>query len=398
MASYGFLGTNDAATQQVMAESLLKWNQNRPKNTNLSYLPKQKEWTNWCQNKYPPVPENWPDLSWQGSLPGDLVDEGKMFLFMKEQVYERAPRTGPRVVAARKRKAEEMLKPEVLDDDEVIADLAVKVGYSTIEAYESAIIALYNEQRTLRTNLMPNPRGVALKALRKSVAREAAERRRTEYADKGDGTIKDVYAFSQVPDHTRAALGLKGQKTTVDGAVRTSVDFLLANSMLLRGEERLTTELADLFCIDLPKEGLLAAQGTQSTERAVKALVLLLPKTKTNQEGELQYGAALRHKDPFACPVGALALWFFLRWQVGHEPFPSFLRNEDWYRIRILRRSWQEPETSIAYTTHNEWTKKLYVACGIRSSKSTHLPRKAAAQNADKAGVPESQVSGTLLP
>ena len=38
-------------------------------------------------------------------LPYDWVDEGKLLLFVMEEVVHRAPRTGPRLVAARKRKA-----------------------------------------------------------------------------------------------------------------------------------------------------------------------------------------------------------------------------------------------------------------------------------------------------
>jgi hypothetical protein len=35
----------------------------------------------------------------------------------------------------------------------------------------------------------------------------------------------------------------------------------------------------------------------------------------------------------------------------------------------------------------------LYQACGIKTSKVSHAPRVAAAQNADMDGVPEGQVS-----
>src|SRR5271163_3426958 len=39
-------------------------------------------------------------------LPYDWVDEGKLLLFTTEQVVNRAPRTGPRLVAERKRRRE----------------------------------------------------------------------------------------------------------------------------------------------------------------------------------------------------------------------------------------------------------------------------------------------------
>ena len=38
-------------------------------------------------------------------LPGDLVDEGKLLLFMAEEVVDRAPRSGQRLALERKRRA-----------------------------------------------------------------------------------------------------------------------------------------------------------------------------------------------------------------------------------------------------------------------------------------------------
>jgi hypothetical protein len=63
---------------------------------------------NWCAGNWPPIPEDWADtkLSWPPGqqLPGDLVDEGKLLLFMKEEVVSRAPKKGGRVAKQRKRK------------------------------------------------------------------------------------------------------------------------------------------------------------------------------------------------------------------------------------------------------------------------------------------------------
>ncbi|KAM4061786.1 DDE superfamily endonuclease [Hirsutella rhossiliensis] len=45
---------------------------------------------------------------------------------------------------------------------------------------------------------------------------------------------------------------------------------------------------------------------------------------KTNQHGRMEYGSALRHRDPRSCLIGALAFWLFWRWQVEKaEKFPS---------------------------------------------------------------------------
>jgi hypothetical protein len=67
--------------------------------------------------------------------------------------------------------------------------------------------------------------------------------------------------------------------------------------------------------------------------------VILMRQGKINQHGQMEYGVALRHQDPKACLIGALAFWFFWRWQCEGEPFPRFTQSEDWYDIKVLRQS-----------------------------------------------------------
>lgn len=90
----------DPHVRAVVDELLLDQSLNQPKNTTRQYVPKQKEWRDWCAARYPLLPPAWSAWApWDGSpLPGDLVDEGKLLLFMMA-VAKRAPRTGKRLVA-----------------------------------------------------------------------------------------------------------------------------------------------------------------------------------------------------------------------------------------------------------------------------------------------------------
>ncbi|KJZ70028.1 hypothetical protein HIM_10579 [Hirsutella minnesotensis 3608] len=114
-------------------------------------------------------------------------------------------------------------------------------------------------------------------------------------------------------------------------------------------------QLADCFPLDLPNEGLKVPGYT------TKALVVVMNCGKTNQHGRMEYGSALRHRDPRSCLVGALAFWFFWRWQVERtEKFPVFQRSEDWYDTKVLRRSAKEPQAKLSSQTAWEWTPRFY--------------------------------------
>ena len=211
-------------------------------------------------------------------LPGDFVDEGKLLLFIKEQVAERAPRAGPRLAEEKKRrKGEKKLTPnsqakkrriasatEALDTgqeedtglvsevEEHCSELTLK--YNSIRGYVSAINELWAHQVSTLMHNAPRPQGVALKALKASVARHEHQRRRSEYVDRGVDSIKDGYTAAQVPDVARATF-LERQEKSIEAALRTWVDFLLGHSMLLQLGNQLALELPDLFAMPLPKEG-----------------------------------------------------------------------------------------------------------------------------------------------
>jgi hypothetical protein len=121
------------------------------------------------------------------------VDEGKLLLFIKDEVASRAPRKGRRLKAERQRKdkgkgkrqAESPLpssRPlkqrrghagmpvlEEGDDDEACSDLVLM--YNTVRGYCSAINELWAHQTSLGLHSAARPQRVALTALKTSIAR-----------------------------------------------------------------------------------------------------------------------------------------------------------------------------------------------------------------------------------
>ncbi|XP_044716908.1 centromere DNA-binding protein complex CBF3 subunit [Hirsutella rhossiliensis] len=241
----------DPRVRAAIEHYLLDLENTQPKNTKRNYRPKQEEWKEWCQANWPAIPDVWPASVPQGQqLPGDLVDEGKLLLFMKET-------------------------------------------QSTIRYHRYA---------------RPHQRGMV-------------------------------------------------REREIACALRTQVDFLLGNHMLLRSGNRLPMELADCFPWTYPTR----LQGPGYT---TKALVVVMNCGKTNQHGRMEKA----------------------------ERFPVFQRSEDWYETKVLRRSAKEPQAPLSGQTAREWTSRFYKKAGIKVSKVSHAPRVAATQNADMAGVDEGQI------
>jgi hypothetical protein len=269
-----------------------------------------------------------------------------------------------------------------LEEDEV------KLAYNSVRGYISALKRLYEEQRKVQHNTAPEPVQLGVKCLKRALLRSKWARDRQNLVDRGEGTIKDSYMPSQIPDHTRAAW--QWNENWACG-FRTNLDFLFGNHMLLRSSNRLPLELADCCTMELLNEGLFQDQG-QARQRT-RILVLVLNYGKTNQHGNKQYAGAMRHRDPLSCAVSQLAFWLFWRWHCEREPFPCMRSSYEWYNIKLIRRSLKENMGKLHYNTANDWTNRLYAKAGISGPKTTHLPRQAGAQHADMQGVSIEEVS-----
>lgn len=215
-------------------------------------------------------------------MPGDWVDEGKLLLFIREEVATRPPRRGRRLLAERKRKTEDKAQglqkkrktkndeairtgerqPEGADDHDGESDNEkdetsdLVLMYNSVRGYVSAINELWKVQTSKGLHNAPMPVNVALNALKTSVVRREHHRRRQEFVDRGEATIQDGYTIAHIPQIHDKIWGLElGGDRAIEQALRTKVDFLFGNSMLLRTSNRLPMELPDLFSVDLPREG-----------------------------------------------------------------------------------------------------------------------------------------------
>jgi Centromere DNA-binding protein complex CBF3 subunit, domain 2/Transcriptional activator of glycolytic enzymes len=271
---------------------------------------------------------------------------------------------------------------------------------ASIEAYVSALMSLWREQHA--TQNAPGPPGVPIPSPERSEAlkiflidrrQREADRRRNEYVDRAVGTLSDGYTHDELVDFVRhgwegweggSEPGRKRKRFTLaqpESHLRTVVDFLLAHSMLLRGESRRNAELADMFTLQLPK-----------TEGATPcwALMLRVDRGKTNHFGKVQYGVAVRHAEPLRCVLGQLACYLFYRWNVAGESPPTFRRRQDWYRFCVLKGG--DARHPMSYDTQLKGTTQAFDAIGVCSSKKTHAGRAQGAKHAELARVSEDQI------
>ena len=153
------------------------------------------------------------------------------------------------------------------DDEGLFAEPELQLAYNSVRLYIAAIQRLYEEQKSRNVNPAPRPQGVALKALKKSILAVVWARKRREYTDRLEGTIKDSYSKAQIPQHHAAAWQTVGNTSCL---LRTQVDFLLGNHMLLRQSNRRPMELPDCFRLELPNE------GQKSAELPTYALVIVI--------------------------------------------------------------------------------------------------------------------------
>ena len=86
-------------------------------------------------------------------------------------------------------------------------------------------------------------------------------------------------------------------------------------------------ELSDLCCLELQKESL-------DKEELCVALILQIAIGNTNGLRTL-YGRVLRHRNVFLCPIGALALYLFFRFNIQGEEI-DLNENILWFDQKLL--------------------------------------------------------------
>lgn len=90
------------------------------------------------------------------------------------------------------------------------------------------------------------------------------------------------------------------------------------------------------------------------------------------------------------CPLNAVALHLFWRWQIDCESFPDVSHRERWYDIHLINGADRAKE--LSYNTQLNRVKRAFVACGIDSTAWMHANRGSGAKVAETFGASVEQI------
>ena len=102
----------------------------------------------------------------------------------------------------------------------------------------------------------------------------------------------------------------------------------------------------------------------------------------------------MRYRNPMLCTIGALAQYLFQHQYISSELAPSFQQKQDQYQLKVLIGA--SPIEELVYIMqYNSYFNALYRA-SVSIESITYITRKKGAQEAERLGVLDLQVSQIL--
>lgn len=249
---------------------------------------------------------------------------------------------------------------------------------AAVKTWYYAIVSLWTEQSVTNSGT-GHPWTKQWHNLFTALHRVTEQRRKEKHVDKMIDTIFEGY---QTRNEIQQSYGYYFQKGTPE-ALRDMVSQSFGLYNLFRGDSQKMVTLSELAALVLEEEGPTKCVAIVAVSRA----------GKRNTKGLAQYGAMLRAKDVFACPVWALSAWLFVRFNIlpncppsSQSSFPSFAERKDWYDLPLLSQV-RDPTKPISYKTQQEAMINALLAAGVFPSKSTHENRRTGARLAEKGEV-----------
>ena len=249
------------------------------------------------------------------------------------------------------------------------------IGFSQVNIYKAAVYNIYLEQKASGCNAYSWEDDIntdALKLLMKKVKNRAPLVAKRNAEEKIDAHMAPFFYVQWLPHLERYffAKGTSNHLSTVFSSLRNSFTFKFSLAGVLRGESLERADLSDLC--DYFWQG-------EPDPYPIHILIMAICQGKTNLDKKL-FGRAMRHRQAEMCPIGALVLYLWYRFDVRGEwadARPDFLDNKAWFFIKLLVSSTSdEVLEELDIKTYADAMQEAMDAVGVACNHRAHFGRK----------------------
>ncbi|KAG7347926.1 centromere DNA-binding like protein [Nitzschia inconspicua] len=347
-----------------------------PENTKKAYLPKLKEWFQYCDHVYPTDPYKY------------NMNFDKIYLFMFFQTFRQQKKRGGN---------RQLQQQDIYFDAEAYDNLmrpfaGLSLGQRLLEnaphvenpisesqfaTYKAALRRIYNAQINNNVNSLhwDHVWLPALKELQRLVKSRKVIIKRLQHQEKVTGEFSPyamVGHYNDIEDMLWTDSNGRSWRQTVAN-LRHRYCLLFLTSGILRCESLIQADLSDHLSFYLPQR--------DQDIHPMLLLIMQIPEGKVNN-GRTLFGRATRHKLPQFCPVGALAMYLQCRFHVTREfnnfTIEDWCTNSRWFDIKLLVdvdgiSDRTQPMRSDGYSKH---IKETLLKLGLPTNNLCHLGRK----------------------
>lgn len=208
------------------------------------------------------------------------------------------------------------------------------------------------------------------------------------------GPITEYYTRDEWIRFGQASMD-KLKELTTDGAQRMNdrtfihiashFDFFFAYFTMMRSNNRKLAKLRDLGITEL-------LNVPPTMKEKLKVVVFMKTQEKCIKENEIKYSRVIRTSNLNVCPVFALALSLYARFDIKKEAFPDLNDRKSWQAVPLMVNKSLEPLDEIILSKRVEVFLND-VAPDRLFTKKTHLGRKSGSTHAFELGVPYIEVA-----
>jgi len=358
--------------------------QNARDGTFTAYEPKKQEWDEFCAAIYGPPAmvnadvTNLSDLPPQNLMQIYSVTPNKCYNFIFYQAHrkQRPRRSADSVQFGPAELEEYKLVNQVYGGAQTNPpDPPDCCGYSQVNIYKATVFNIHLEQKSSGCNSFSWEDDIntqSLQQLMKKVRNRAPLVAKRNAAEKIDAHMTPFFYVQWLPNIERYffAKGVSNFQSTVFSSLRNSFTFKFTLAGVIRGESLERADLSDLC--DYFWQG-------ENDPYMIHILIMAMCQGKTNLDKKL-FGRAMRHRKVEMCPIGALALYLWFRFDVRGEwadARPDFCDNQAWFFIKLLvSATSDEVLEELDIKTYADAIQEAMDAVGVACNHRAHFGRK----------------------